>query len=72
VHNQAKARLWRTGQTKPVYVHNLIVEGSIEEKIIEICKEKEDMASSFLEGTERKLKNRGLDKYTLGKLLGMN
>lgn len=72
VHSQAKARLWRTGQTKPVYVHNLIIEGSIEEKILDICKEKEDMASSFLEGTERKLKSRGLDKYTLGKLLGLN
>lgn len=71
VHSQAKARLWRTGQTKPVYVHNLIIEGSIEEKILEICKEKEDMASSFLEGTERKLKSRGLDKYTLGKLLSV-
>lgn len=71
VHIQAKARLWRNGQTKPVYVHNLIIDGSIEEKILEICKEKEEMASSFLNGTERKLKIRGLDKYTIGKLLGM-
>jgi SNF2 family DNA or RNA helicase len=71
VHNQAKARLWRTGQTKPVYVHNLIIEGSIEEKILDICNEKEDMASSFLNGTERKLKSKGLDKYILGKLLGV-
>ncbi|MGL5961587.1 MAG: DEAD/DEAH box helicase [Cetobacterium sp.] len=70
VHNQAVARLWRTGQTKSVYVYNLIIEGSIEEKILEICKEKEDIADSFLKGTERKLKSKGLlDKYTLGKLL---
>ncbi|CCV02455.1 SNF2 family DNA/RNA helicase [Armadillidium vulgare iridescent virus] len=72
VHNQAKARCWRTGQTKPVHVHNIIIEGSIEERIVEVCKGKDDMASSYLKGTERTFKaGPKLDKYTLGKMLGM-
>jgi SNF2 family DNA or RNA helicase len=71
VHNQAKGRLWRTGQTKKVYIHNVIVKCSVEEKIVEICKAKDDMARSYLEGTERKLRRPGLDKYTLGKMLGI-
>jgi SNF2 family DNA or RNA helicase len=71
VHSQAKARLWRTGQTKPVYIHNVITKGSIEENIVKICNKKDDMASSYLKGTERTLKGPGLDKFTLGKLLGI-
>ena len=70
VHNQAKARLWRTGQTKPVFIHNVVIKDSIEENIIKVCEGKDDMASSYLEGTERKLQQPGLDKFTLGKMLG--
>ncbi len=74
VHNQAKARLWRTGQTKQVYVHNVIIKGSIEEKIVEICKGKDNMAASYLEGKERiksPMRAPKLDKFTLGKMLGI-
>jgi SNF2 family DNA or RNA helicase len=55
VPNQAKARLWRTGQTK----------------VVAICKDKERMAASFLEGTEKPLDGRST-KYTLGVILGIN
>ena len=71
VHNQAKARLWRTGQTKPVFVYNVIVKGTIEEQILEICRQKDDMSSSYLNGTKRTLSNNaGLNKRSLGKILG--
>ena len=70
VHKQAKARLWRTGQTKPVFIHNVVIKDSIEENIIKVCEGKDDMASTYLEGTERKLRQPGLDKFTLGKMLG--
>ncbi len=53
VHNQAKARLWRTGQTKQVYVHNVIIKGSIEEKIVEICKGKDNIGSKLLRGKRK-------------------
>jgi SNF2 family DNA or RNA helicase len=73
VHKQAKARCWRIGQTKEVHVHNVYAQNTIEEKVTDICKSKNEMADSFLEGTERPLKkNVGLDKFTLGKILGIN
>ena len=72
VPNQAKARLWRTGQEKPVFIHNILVQNTIEERVVSICKEKEEMAASFLDGTEKPLgKKVGLDKYTLGRILGV-
>lgn len=73
VHRQAKARCWRMGQTREVHVHNVYVQNTIEEKVTDICKAKNEMADSFLEGTEKPLKkNVGLDKFTLGKILGIN
>jgi SNF2 family DNA or RNA helicase len=68
---QAEARCWRIGQTKPVHIHNIIVEDTIENRIIEICNEKEAMAASYLEGTSKTVGKIGLDKYTIGKMLGI-
>lgn len=67
VHNQAKARIWRTGQTKEVHVYSIIVKDSIEERILDICKEKTKMASEFL-GTSSNYV--GLSKFTVGRILG--
>lgn len=72
VHRQAKARCWRMGQTREVHVHNIYVENSIEERVTEICKSKNEMTAAFLEGTEKKIrKTEGLTKATLGKILGI-
>jgi len=72
VHEQAKARCWRMGQTKEVHIHNIYVQDTIEEKILDICKSKDEMASYFLEGTEKPLGRQvKLDKFTLGKILGV-
>ena len=73
VHNQAKARLWRTGQVNDVHVYSLIVKNSIEDRILAICEEKTKMVGEFLGGgcaQENFPKNGGLDKYTLGRMLG--
>jgi len=70
VHDQAKARCWRTGQMQEVEVHNIYVKDSIEERIVDICKEKDEMAEAMLEGTGQSIKV-GLDKYTLGRILGV-
>lgn len=70
VPGQAVARCWRFGQTKPVFVHNIIANSTIENRIIEICNEKEAMAASYLEGTTRSMGSK-MDKYTLGKILGI-
>jgi len=72
VHRQAKARIWRMGQEKEVHIHNVYVQNTIEERVMDICKAKNEMADSFLEGTEKPLgKNEGLTKSTLGKILGI-
>lgn len=48
--NQAKSRLWRIGQTKPVTIYNLIAKDTIEEHIIKICEKKDKMIESYFEG----------------------
>ena len=41
--------------------------------MLEICKGKQEMADSYLEGTAKPLgKHEGLDKYTLGRILGVH
>ncbi len=64
--NQATDRAHRMGQTKPVFVHRLICEGSIEERIQELQKQKTNLAESLLAGSMKKIK---LDEGTLGNLL---
>lgn len=71
VHQQAEARIWRIGQTQNVHIHEIIIQNSIEERIMEICKEKQELASFYLEGTTKKVGKTGLDKFTLGRMLGI-
>ena len=72
VHNQAKARLWRLGQTNTVYIHNLIGRNSIETNIIEMCQKKDNMSASYLNANATKRpEGAGLDKHMLGKILGL-
>lgn len=70
VHNQAESRCHRNGQTREVEVHTIYVKNSIEEKVVEICKEKDKMAEAILDGTGRTIGAK-LDKYTLGRILGI-
>lgn len=68
---QAEARAWRPGQNKEVQVYNIHCKNTIEDRIVEICRDKKEMASVFLEGAEVSKKSVGLDKYTLGRILGV-
>lgn len=71
VHNQAIARAWRTGQTKEVKVYNIIAEDTIEQKVLDICHDKDELAEMYLDGSRRKVKKHGgLDKYSIGRILG--
>lgn len=65
VLKQAKARVWRTGQKRPVSIYNIIVEGTVEEMIVKICNEKEKMISGFIRS------DKCLDKVTVGRLLNV-
>jgi superfamily II DNA or RNA helicase len=48
VENQATDRAYRIGQDKPVFVYKLIIENSIEEKIIQIQNKKAELANALL------------------------
>jgi len=50
VENQATDRAHRIGQEKPVFIHKLISEGTVEEKILKLQKKKRALAGGILEG----------------------
>ncbi len=47
---QATDRAYRIGQTRPVFVYNLIVAGSVEERMLGLQQRKRALAASVLEG----------------------
>lgn len=69
VHDQAKSRIWRTGQSRTVKMHWLIVEETIEQRILEVCKEKDAIESDFFGERRGKMKSH-LNVTTLGRLIG--
>ncbi|SEL76669.1 Superfamily II DNA or RNA helicase, SNF2 family [Roseateles sp. YR242] len=48
VDAQAMARAHRLGQTRPVFVHQLVIEGSIEERMLELQARKRALADGLL------------------------
>ncbi|CAO3597231.1 unnamed protein product [Absidia cylindrospora] len=50
IENQAIDRVHRIGQTKNVEVHRLIVKNTVEERLLELQKRKQDMADGALDG----------------------
>ncbi len=51
VEEQAADRAHRIGQVNPVFVHRLIAQNTIEERILELQKSKTQLATQVLEGT---------------------
>jgi SNF2 family DNA or RNA helicase len=70
VQKQAITRCYRTGQEKNVNVYNIYVKDSIEERVLKICKEKENLADKILDNHSSNEVAK-LDKVTLGKILGI-
>jgi len=52
VESQATDRVYRIGQEKKVFVYKLIVENSVEEKILELQKKKKDLQALYEEGVD--------------------
>ncbi|MCD7809884.1 MAG: SNF2-related protein [Erysipelotrichaceae bacterium] len=50
--NQATDRAYRIGQNKNVQVFYMVMKGSIEEKIIDLQKQKKELADIFVEGND--------------------
>jgi len=51
---QATDRAHRIGQTKPVFVHDLIIAGSVEERMLSLQRHKRDLADAILEPAARR------------------
>ena len=71
VHSQAESRIHRSGQQKECHIYYVVSTNTIEKKVLDICKQKDTMAESYLNGTERPLGKVGLDRFTLGQILGV-
>jgi hypothetical protein len=77
VHEQAYARCWRMGQTRPVTIYNIIAADTIEERVTEVCREKTAIAEVYLGRSaplRRAARRRadagvGLDLATLTRIL---
>ncbi|HYZ63607.1 MAG TPA: DEAD/DEAH box helicase, partial [Acetobacteraceae bacterium] len=52
VEDQASDRAHRIGQERPVTIYRLIMQDSIEERILRLHRDKRDLASELLEGAE--------------------
>jgi SNF2 family DNA or RNA helicase len=48
VHTQATDRAYRIGQSRPVFVYNLIVAGSVEERMLALQRRKRQLADGIL------------------------
>lgn len=54
-YQQANARLDRQGQTKPVIIHHLVAEGTVDEKVLRILQSKEKNQNALLEAVKAQL-----------------
>jgi SNF2 family DNA or RNA helicase len=48
LYQQLNARLWRQGQTKPVFIHHLICEGTMDEQVMASIKAKDNKQESLM------------------------
>ena len=73
VEDQASDRAHRIGQTRSVTVYRLVIKDSIEEYIVDLHKEKRDLAESLLAGSEAAGKLSAADLLALmqGKKAGL-
>jgi SNF2 family DNA or RNA helicase len=53
VEDQASDRAHRIGQERPVTVYRLIAEGSVEQQILSLHREKRELVDAFLAGADR-------------------
>lgn len=67
VLEQAKSRIWRSGQTKPVHIYNVISKDTVEQRIIEVCNEKSTLVDSYI--SYPKHSKISIDKYTIGRII---
>jgi SNF2 family DNA or RNA helicase len=71
VHNQGIHRAWRRGQTKPVTVHWLLTQNTIEGKILALCKTKDKIVDNYIGGIAKisSRETKSIDMWTMQNLL---
>ena len=69
VENQASDRAWRIGQDRPVQIHRLISEGTLEERIAQVLAEKAALADAVVGAGEAWITE--LDDAELAELVGL-
>jgi len=67
VENQATDRAYRIGQDNPVFVHKLICQNTVEERIQQMQEKKDDLAGDLLSGATSQL---NLTTESMALLLG--
>ncbi|KAJ3204512.1 hypothetical protein HDU67_009457, partial [Dinochytrium kinnereticum] len=73
VENQAIDRVHRFGQTKEVSVHRIVIENTVEQRILQLQEQKQNMLNAALgEGGAKGLSNNRLGLGDLIKLFGAN
>ncbi|KAI8612868.1 P-loop containing nucleoside triphosphate hydrolase protein [Chytriomyces sp. MP71] len=70
LEDQAVDRVFRMGQQKPVHVHRMIVENSVEERIVALQKRKRDLVESTIGGKDG-FKGRKLSFGEMIALIGL-
>jgi SNF2 family DNA or RNA helicase len=69
VENQASDRAWRIGQDRPVQIHRLISEGTLEERIAQVLAEKSALADAVVGAGEAWITE--LDDAELAELVAL-
>jgi SNF2 family DNA or RNA helicase len=54
LYQQANARLYRQGQEKPVIVHHLITEGTVDEQVMKALQSKDTSQRALLEALKER------------------
>lgn len=71
VEKQAQDRVHRISQLREVYIHRLLVKNTVEDRIMELQKQKEEMVENALDPNARKQIGQ-LSRRELGFLFGLN
>jgi SNF2 family DNA or RNA helicase len=65
---QAIGRCHRMGQNKEVFIYDIIISDTIEQKVLNICKSKEDLFNQFI-GNSKSIKEDGLSSDMISQLI---
>ncbi|KAA0204039.1 hypothetical protein HAZT_HAZT012212 [Hyalella azteca] len=68
---QACDRIYRVGQTRPVFIHKFVVDNTVEVKILELQKKKLQLAAEVLGGAKRSAGDNALSINDLAKIFDL-